>query len=85
MIGLEGLRHNVRQGVERGKYFEELMRSDPRFQILFPVTLGLICFQLKSPNSSVQVSYISYYMYHIVVHFILAGLRTGKFSPWRYN
>ena len=58
MIGLEGLRHHIRQGIERAKYFEKLMRSDPRFQILFPVTLGLICFQLKSPNKSQQVSLI---------------------------
>ena len=56
MIGLEGLRHNIRSAVDRAKYFEKLVRSDQRFEILFPVTLGLVCFRLIDPNKSLKVS-----------------------------
>lgn len=32
------------------KQFENLVRSDDRFEITHPVTLGLICFRIKGPN-----------------------------------
>ncbi|XP_076800201.1 aromatic-L-amino-acid decarboxylase-like isoform X2 [Clavelina lepadiformis] len=54
MIGLEGLRHHVRKGVGQAKLFEELVRSDNRFQVLFPVTLGLVCFRLCFPHATLE-------------------------------
>ena len=56
MVGMEGLRHNIREGVERGMFFEELVRSDERFEVVFPVTLGVICFRLVIPNKPIQVT-----------------------------
>lgn len=56
MIGLEGLRDQVRSGVARAKYFENLVRSDERFEVLFPVTLGLVCFRLVDTTKSLQVT-----------------------------
>lgn len=35
------------------KHFEKLVQSDPRFEIVGEVTLGLVCFRLKDqPNES---------------------------------
>ncbi|XP_076824782.1 aromatic-L-amino-acid decarboxylase-like [Clavelina lepadiformis] len=54
MIGLEGLQHHIRKGVSQAKYFELLVRSDGRFEVVFPVTLGLVCFRLLSPDSTLE-------------------------------
>nr|XP_009858556.1 aromatic-L-amino-acid decarboxylase-like [Ciona intestinalis]XP_026690313.1 aromatic-L-amino-acid decarboxylase-like [Ciona intestinalis] len=50
MVGIEGLRSNIRRGVQEAKHLERLIRSDERFEILFPVTLGLVCFKFKHPG-----------------------------------
>nr|CAB3236617.1 CiHDCL histidine decarboxylase-like protein [Phallusia mammillata] len=47
MVGLEGLRSHVRRGVAEAKHLEGLVKKDSRYEILFPVTLGLVCFRLK--------------------------------------
>ncbi|XP_078484718.1 aromatic-L-amino-acid decarboxylase-like [Ciona intestinalis] len=49
MVGIEGLRSNIRRGVQEAKHLERLIRSDEGFEILFPVTLGLVCFKFKHP------------------------------------
>ena len=56
MVGVEGLRHHIRAGVARGKFFGNLVRSDERFEILFPDTLGLVCFRMVTPGKSKKVS-----------------------------
>ena len=56
MIGVEGLRHHIRLGVEKAKHFENLIRSHQNFQVVFPVTLGLVCFRMVVPDKSNQVN-----------------------------
>ncbi|CAG5136399.1 unnamed protein product [Candidula unifasciata] len=52
MFGTEGLQQQIRKDVSLAKQFESLVRSDPRFEIFGAVTLGLVCFRLKGPNST---------------------------------
>ena len=56
MVGIEGLRHHVRRGAKLAKYMESLIRTDSRFEILFPVDLGLICFRLSKNRVPKEVS-----------------------------
>ena len=48
--GVTGLQDAIRQQVEQAKMFEELVRSDPRFEIFHDTTLSLVTFRLKGSN-----------------------------------
>jgi aromatic-L-amino-acid decarboxylase len=50
--GVEGLRTMVRQHVELTNRFVEWLRADSRFEIVAPVSLNLVCFRLKGPDSA---------------------------------
>ncbi|XP_037083637.1 aromatic-L-amino-acid decarboxylase-like [Pollicipes pollicipes] len=50
MFGLSGLRAHIRRHVALAKLFGELVGADRRFEVVTPVTLGLVCFRLKAKN-----------------------------------
>jgi len=56
IVGLEGLRAHVRRDVAAAKYLESLVREDDRFEIVFPVTLGLVCIRLCHKDADLKVS-----------------------------
>jgi len=56
MVGLEGLRSHVRRDVAAAKYLESLVREDDRFEIVFPVTLGLVCIRVCHKDTDLKVS-----------------------------
>ncbi|XP_022239200.1 aromatic-L-amino-acid decarboxylase-like isoform X2 [Limulus polyphemus] len=37
--------------VDLAHEFEELVKKDHRFEVVFPVTLGLVCFRVKGPDA----------------------------------
>ncbi|MCE7975044.1 MAG: aspartate aminotransferase family protein [Leptolyngbya sp. PLA1] len=45
--GLEGLRSHIRHGVRLAALFEELARSDARFEVAAERSLNLVCFRLS--------------------------------------
>lgn len=45
--GVEGLRAYIREHVRLAALFEDLVRSDPRFEIAAPRTVNLVCFRLR--------------------------------------
>lgn len=45
--GLQGLRAYIREHVRLAALFEELVRSDDRFELVAPRTANLVCFRLK--------------------------------------
>eukprot|EP00271_Cylindrocystis_brebissonii_P023518 TRINITY_DN9795_c1_g1_i1.p1 TRINITY_DN9795_c1_g1~~TRINITY_DN9795_c1_g1_i1.p1 ORF type:complete len:467 (-),score=84.10 TRINITY_DN9795_c1_g1_i1:877-2277(-) len=47
--GAEGLRAYIRKHIGLGELFEQLVRSDDRFEIVTPRTFALICFRVKPP------------------------------------
>ncbi|KAB1253778.1 Aromatic-L-amino-acid decarboxylase [Camelus dromedarius] len=51
LYGVTGLQAYIRKHVQLSHEFEFLVRQDPRFEICAEVTLGLVCFRLKGPNS----------------------------------
>ena len=52
MYGLSGLREHIRRQVRLAQLFEQRVRADARFQVVTPVTLGLVCFRLKVSGSA---------------------------------
>jgi len=50
--GLEGLRAHVRQHVALARRFAEWVRADPRFEVVAPVPLGLVCFRLRGDDAA---------------------------------
>ena len=49
--GVEGLRAMVRRHIELTNQFVGWLRADSRFEIVAPVSLNLVCFRLKGPDS----------------------------------
>ncbi|XP_059179396.1 aromatic-L-amino-acid decarboxylase-like isoform X2 [Physella acuta] len=52
--GLEGLQKRIREHCRLAKEFEEKILSDNRFVLLGDVTMGLVCFRLRGPNTLTQ-------------------------------
>ena len=50
--GVEGLRAMVRTHIELTNEFVSWLRADSRFEIVAPVSLNLVCFRLKGPDSA---------------------------------
>lgn len=48
--GIQGLQRYIREHVRLAKKFESLVRSDPRFEVVNQVILGLVCFRLRGSN-----------------------------------
>lgn len=44
---MENLQRYIRNHVDQAHEFEALVLSDPRFEIVAEVVLGLVCFRLK--------------------------------------
>ncbi|VEN35327.1 unnamed protein product [Callosobruchus maculatus] len=49
--GLSGLQKYIRNHIKLAKYFESLVRKDPRFEVVNDVRLGLVCFRLVAPDN----------------------------------
>lgn len=52
--GVEGLRAGIREHIRLGKLFASLVESDPRFEVVLPVTFSTVCFRLKSGDANNQ-------------------------------
>ncbi|HEX5741795.1 MAG TPA: pyridoxal-dependent decarboxylase [Pilimelia sp.] len=47
--GVEGLRRHIRRGVAMAAQFAGWVAADPRFAVVAPHPLGLVCFRLRGP------------------------------------
>jgi len=45
--GVDGIRAHIRKGVDLARRFEDLVRSDDRFEVAAPRPLSLVCFRLR--------------------------------------
>jgi aromatic-L-amino-acid decarboxylase len=54
LYGVEGLRAMVRHHVELTNKFVDWLSADSRFEIVAPVSLNLVCFRLKGPDSATE-------------------------------
>lgn len=52
LLGAEYLRNHIRNQVNLAKEFENLVRSDDNFEVVYPVKMGLVCFRLKGDNAA---------------------------------
>lgn len=50
IYGVENLQRFIRNHVAQAHEFEALVLTDPRFEIVAEVILGLVCFRLKVHN-----------------------------------
>ncbi|MBS0190330.1 MAG: aspartate aminotransferase family protein [Planctomycetes bacterium] len=50
--GAQGLRAHIREHIRLSELFESLVRADPRFEIVAPRTMNLICFRLKANDAA---------------------------------
>lgn len=49
-LGAEGLRAHVRKHIDLAVQFENHVKADPRFELVAPRALGLVCFRAKGDN-----------------------------------
>lgn len=52
--GVEGLQTYIRQHIRLAKLFETYVKNDARFEVMGKVTMGLVCFRIKGPNTLTQ-------------------------------
>jgi aromatic-L-amino-acid/L-tryptophan decarboxylase len=52
--GVEGLRHHVREHIRLAQQFAKWVQDDPRFEVVAPVPLNLVCFRLKAGDAANQ-------------------------------
>ena len=50
LYGQEGLRNHIRLQIGQAHEFKAMVEADNRFEVTYPVTLGLVCFRLKGSN-----------------------------------
>lgn len=50
IYGVEGIQQHIRRQIELAKFFEQLARSDERFEVCIS-SMGLVCFRLKGDDS----------------------------------
>ncbi|XP_053206409.1 aromatic-L-amino-acid decarboxylase-like [Panonychus citri] len=50
IYGVKGLQEYIRKHVKLAHDFEDLLKTDQRFEITNPVVLGLVCFRLKGSD-----------------------------------
>lgn len=48
--GVNGLQNFIRKQVALAKEFEHYVKEDSRFEVVFPVVMGLVCFRYKGTN-----------------------------------
>lgn len=51
LYGIQGLQQHIRRQVSLAQEFETLLRGDSRFEIVTEISMGLVCFRLKGPDS----------------------------------
>lgn len=47
LYGVEGLQAHIKKHVHLAELFGKYVEQDPRFEIVTPVTMGLVCFRIK--------------------------------------
>ena len=52
--GVEGLQHHVREHVRLAQQFKKWVEADPRFEVVAPAPLNLVCFRLKDQDEANQ-------------------------------
>ncbi|XP_002164962.2 aromatic-L-amino-acid decarboxylase [Hydra vulgaris] len=50
LYGKKGIQSYIRNHIQLAHEFEAIIQSDNRFEISYPVTMGLVCFRLKGSN-----------------------------------
>jgi aromatic-L-amino-acid decarboxylase len=53
--GLEGLRHHVRRHVQIAQDFAAWVQADPRFELVVPPPLNLVCFRVRGKDGANQL------------------------------
>ncbi|XP_033228309.1 3,4-dihydroxyphenylacetaldehyde synthase 2-like [Belonocnema kinseyi] len=51
LYGVEGLQKYIRYSVKLARLFEELVRSDDRFEVVTEAVMAICCFRMKGDNS----------------------------------
>jgi len=51
-FGIKGLREKIRTHLELAREFESWLREDPRFELMAPVSVNLVCFRYNPPERS---------------------------------
>ncbi|UYV77933.1 DDC [Cordylochernes scorpioides] len=50
LYGVHGMQEHIRKQVAQARDFQKMVETDSRFEVVYPSSLGLVCFRLKGTN-----------------------------------
>lgn len=62
LLGVKYLQEYIRKQISLAKEFEQLVLSDERFEVIYEVLMGLVCFRLKVRESSSVLHNLNSYL-----------------------
>jgi aromatic-L-amino-acid decarboxylase len=89
-FGVTGLRERIREHIRLGKQFAGWVESDPRFELMAPVSFSTVCFRMKADDATNQriidnvnatgKMFISHTKLHgkLTIRFAIGNLRTAE-------
>ena len=63
IFGVEGLQKHIRGQIRLANIFKDYVLEDEKFEIVAPVSMGLICFRLKVKRSILINNYFIIYIF----------------------
>ncbi|KAK3880492.1 hypothetical protein Pcinc_015013 [Petrolisthes cinctipes] len=79
MYGKQGLQAHIRKQVSLAHQFESHVMEDSRFEIICPVTLGLVCFRLKNEDNTMNEKLLKNINAGGVIHMVPSKIRDVYF------
>lgn len=79
LYGVSNLQAHIRRQVALAKEFEQMVRSDDRFEVVAEVVCGLVCFRIKGASNEPSEALLKRINGHGVIHLVPSKVRDVYF------
>lgn len=75
LYGVENIQKHIKKQIGLAHYFEELVKTDDRFEITEKVLMGLVCFRLKNQSNEVNEKLLKRINARGTIHLVPSKIR----------